>query len=614
MVTKNIARTNEITLRPDKNRPALESTLSRQLNRDIIVDSLTAIQDKPWQKNRKPKVILLVPYFTRIKKSLDVIENNLEKNENSLEELVEDKKILAHLRQNDIYELEEMKRAGVPMGLLRIGTAAKKAGYDVQIVDGVYEGWDHEERYFETSEGSTMYQYGLTKKEIAHRIKEFKPDVVGITCPYTHQWGNAREIADLIKSINSNIPIVMGGVHATGLPFDVLLDSPSDFSIARQGDRSFIELLDNITGKPNAKNLEEITGIYYRKDGEIKSTKNAPFLSPYEFNQIAIPDLSLINLSLYNREFHSAGKRNRKEGNLVYIFTSAGCHVGCKFCTIPSMHGPGSNVEQANLEKLLSYLKTKDINEVLIEDDHLLNDPERAREVFRQLKKYDLSWCEEGGMGLFNLIALLPHVKEEYIIQSAASSRIFNKTLEAKSKGLTTEQFIKEMAESGCYGGYLAVESANEDSLSEKNKPTLNASAEYTKEVVKIFKNNGINVTCGLMLGFIQSNGKLYVESRRNIQRTIDYGRELVRVGAAYANPFIVTPLPGAPDFKSLLPYSTRNTDTGYSHEFATMDAPNKAWTRDELDLLRAQSILESRGVQGYKQIVKTGTWPVENS
>ena len=599
---------HEIVLKPDRNRPNLESILASKLADGIIPDSLQNLGYNPWQKGETPRVMLIVPPYTRIKRPLDLVLNNLEKDENDAEQLDKDREMISTLRSAGINYLEEMKRAGVPMGLLRVGTASKKAGYDIKILDSVYEGWNNERHCFTTSEGSQMISYGLSKSEIAKRIKDFNPHIIGITVDYTHQWGNAREIADLAKQINEKTIVVMGGTHANGLPQDVLLDSPTDYVVLRQADRAFSELLDVLTGK-SQKNIEEVKGIALRKNGGVEYTQRRAFMS--DIDEISIPDLSLVNLDLYSGRFHSAGERQLDYGKLLYMFTSIGCNTKCTFCAIPPAQGPWVSMREKSLDELLNYTAKSGVTEVLIEDDHLFHDPEWALTVFKKLEEYKLPWVEEGGVGLFNLIALLPEVDEKFIKSSVENPAVFSKTLAAKRKGITTQDLIRRMKESGCYSIYLAVESANDDSLYTSHKPTLNTQELYTQKVVKLFHENEIRTTCGLMLGFINPNGSLYVEPRKNIEKTIEYGKFLKRAGATYINPFIFTPLPGAPHFTELKKYITPNTDECFSHEFATIDAPNREWTRDELNLLRVWSIVQTNGLDGYKRILKTGTWDV---
>lgn len=606
--------TLEIVLKSDRNRPELESLLARELRDGRLPDSIQKLSYNPWQNGETPRVMLIVPPYTRIRRPLDLVLQNLEMDENDSAHLGQDRNIVSALRVAGIDYLEEMKRAGVPMGLLRVGTAAKKAGYDVRILDAVFEGWNNEEHYFTTKEGSEMYSYGLSKEEIAKRIQRFNPHVVGITIDYTHQWGNAREIADLVKILDEKTIVVMGGTHVGhrdyALPGDALLDSPTDYIVLQQTDHSFTELLDVLTGRKEI-DVSRVNGVAFRRDGKIVYTDRRPFMST--INDIAIPDLSLVNLDLYSGPNHSAGQRKLDYGKLLYMFTSIGCNIRCSFCAIPNIQGGWVPVEEQTLDSMLGTITKQGVREVLIEDDHLFHDPEWTIKVSQKLQEYNLPWVEEGGVAAFTLVALLPEVSEDFIMSSVAANERhkFNKIIVAKRKGITTGDLISKMAESGCYSLYLAVESANDTSLYTSHKPTLNTKEAYTKKIIEMLAKSGIRTTCGLMLGFINPNGELYVEPRERIENTIRYGQFLKRAGAAYINPFIFTPLPGAEHFPQLKNYAIRNTDEGFSHEFGTIDAPNGEWTRDGLNLLRVHAITQTIGIDGYKQILRTGTWPV---
>jgi radical SAM superfamily enzyme YgiQ (UPF0313 family) len=506
-----------------------------------------------------------------------------------------------------ITHLEEMKRAGIPMGLLRIGTLAKKSGYYVKIIDAVYEGWEEEREYFKSTEDSTILSYGLTSISLANKVKLYKPDVVAITCPYSHQWGNACEVADLIKQMTPDVPVIMGGVHSNGLPAEALLTSPIDFVVLGQADYTFTELLDVLTGR-NSRHLSEINGIAYRANGEIVYTKKRSFIS--DITEIAIPDLSLIDLKLYSGRYHSAGERQLDHGHLVYGFSSFGCNTRCNFCTIPGLQGGWISMKESVFDSYLSYLKSNGVTEFMLEDDHLLHDPIWAMTVFDKLTKYNLPWMEEGGVSLYNLIALLPEVSEEIIYSSVNNDSVFRNTILARRNGLTAEKFIKAMADSGCYSIYLAVETANHESLDASNKPKLNAIEVHTHKIVQLFKKYNIKTTCGLMLGFINPDEN-YLETRKHVKNSVDYGKMLMTAGATYINPFVFTPLPGAPHFAELRKYTINNTDEGFSHEFGSLDAPDGSWCRDTMSLARVAAIITTVGADGYELIAKTGTWPI---
>ena len=612
----------DVVLRPDRNRSELQSKEYGMLSGGIIYDSLATSQSGINRRKNSvdPRVLLLVSPYTKRKLPLKLVKESLVREK--CQKLEKDLILIQKLEKEGIFSLDEMKRAGTPMGLLRVGTATKRAGYEVKIVDGAYEGWNNEKPLFIASDGSEITRYGLSDKEIEQKIRDFDPDVVGISCDYTHEWGNARALADLVKKYSEEggkaIPIIMGGTHPTGLPEDVLLDSPTDYIVARQADVTFVELLNFLTGSQQNNNIENIHGIVYRRNGSIITNKPRPFIK--DMSLIGIPDYSLVDLSIYSGPHHSGGRRKKVGGYLAWLFTTIGCNTRCTFCAIPPVQGGWLGMNREMLDDYLHELKKTGASEVIIEDDHLLHDPDWALTVCDLLEKYKLPWFEEGGLGLFNLIALLPEVDEDFILREGGprAKEIFWKTLESKRNKVTTEYLIRRMAESGCYSVYLAVESANEDSLETSNKPGINSNAVHTEHIVRTFAKYGINATCGLMLGFVNpvGNREFFEEKRDDIERTIRYGERLRGAGAAFINPFIFTPLPGAPHFNSLSPISLHNTDLGFSHEFPTIDY-DKIGDKDSLTvaqvaLLREAALIRGNGFENYILMRQTGTWPVK--
>lgn len=601
-----------IMLRADINRPKLTSLLSQQLLDGVVPDSLTELErHKEGTLDRvKARVLLMVPSYTRIRRPLEVMANSLIAANGS--KLKDDLELIGLLKAEGLKYIEEMKRAGVPMGLLRVGTQAKARGYDIKIVDGACGDWDNENYYFTTEEGSEMWTYGLSDEKMKAIIKGYRPDIVGISCDYSHQWGNNRALADMVKTVDPKTVVIMGGTHVSGLPEDALRDNPSDFVVRQQGDVTFPELLDALLyGRP----VEDVTGIAFRKNNEVLQTKNRGFLK--SMDTISNPDYSMVDLSLYSSEYHSGGRRQVDHGYLTYGFTTIGCDVRCTFCTIPKVQGGWLQMNKLSLDQYLYDLKAEGVTEFIVEDDNLFHDPEWVLTVCDLLQKHQLPWFEEGGVALFSLIALLPEVSEEFILKETGRKKLFEPLLKAKRAGLTLDYLVKRMRESGCYSLYLAVESSNADALGSANKPSINSIQYYTQRVVNTLhnNNNNIHVTAGLMFGFVNptSGGKLYVETRSEIEASLHYGAFLIGAGATYMNPFIFTPLPAAPHFHKLLPYATKNTDEGYSHEFATMNnAPEGQWTKDEVNLLRVRSLVEVNGIERYRTMLQTGTWPVE--
>lgn len=586
-------------LYPDRNRPWENRRMEAP---QIFVDSLkkTDIHDSDHTK-----ALLINPPQTRVQKHLNtVLESVKEQLIPTIYPIEEYESLVKQLTDREIFHIEEQKRAGIPIGLLRIWTAAGKWGHKVKILDAAHEWRESEKFHFQTDEGSNILRYGLSDTEIIKHIKEYKPDVIGITSNYSHQWWNAKQLIELIKSYNKDIVVVMGWTHASSMAKDIIETTNTDYVVRGQADTTFVQLLDALT---TTEWVENISWVTYRENGVSQETPETKFMENIE--DIAIPNLDLINLDIYNSEYHSAGKRKLKNGKIVYGFTSIWCNSNCTFCAIPKVQWPWKSMGEKKLNEYLQYIKSFGITELLIEDDNLLTDPERALTVFQLLKKHNIARVEEGGISLYNLIALL----EETTTEDVHNAKISPLVLAAKKKWITAEMLIKEMAESWCYSAYLAVETPNRTALDTSKKSVLNANHESTKKVIELFKKYQIKVACGLMFWFINvlENGNLYIESREEIRQTFAWAKEIKAIWADYINFFVVTPLPGSKTFQKLGELVPQNTDEAFSHEFGNMNAPNDERTKDELTLLRIKWIVDTIWIDGYVQMVKTWTRPM---
>ncbi|KUF19344.1 B12-binding domain-containing radical SAM protein [Streptomyces silvensis] len=587
-------------------RPSVKfsSAPQRPPLRHLGVASLRTSRSGTRRRSRgeAPRVLLLVPSYTRV---------------------VEPSPPGSSFQELGLGTFEVMKRAGTPIGLLRIAANARLGGFDVRIVDSPFAGWEQERRHVDLGGGSSLVRYGLDDAQLRALIEDFDPDVVGIQCIYTVQWGNARALADLVKDIDPGIVTVTGGAHPSGDWQYAVPDSPFDHVVVNEADQTFTALLRALTEEGG--DIDAVPGIAYRRaDGAVVRTSA---VSPYmrilpkrqgldqRLGMMPLPDFGMLDMRQYEQGYHSSGKRVRDHGAWAQIFSTIGCNVGCDFCYIPMVNGPWRALGTDWFDLHLAEIRKQGVTEVLIEDDHLLHDPLYAMETFKLLRKHDLPWVEEGGLSLFNLVLL--HLGNKFADSMDDSERRnpnFRNVLAAMRAGLTCRDLIKAMAAGGCYSVYLAVESANEDSLVESGKPRLNAFQKATGEIVEMFTEYGIQVTGGFMLGFVnppeRPGGEPYVESLDQIEKTIDYAVTLMGHGMAYANPFIVTPLPGTKMWDFQKDYVVRNYDNGWSHEKATM-ATDK-WSAEDIERMRLELLVRANGAERVVEMVRRGTWPVD--
>ena len=153
-------------------------------------------------------------------------------------------------------------------------------------------------------------------------------DYVGISAN-SITYPRALEIACSIKKINSNLQIILGGIHASILPNQILSNQQCfDYLVKGQGEVALFEMF---SGTPisNIPNL-----VYKDMHGEIKHN-HSNFIS---IESRPIPDFSLINPSVYFRNFNKRYSNKSARKGIAFI-SSTGCQWrrksgGCTFCSI----------------------------------------------------------------------------------------------------------------------------------------------------------------------------------------------------------------------------------------------------------------------------------------
>ena len=465
---------------------------------------------------------------------------------------------------------KEMKRASEPLGLLRIGSELVARGWNVKIIDAPCEGFDNE-----VSINGGQVRFGLSFDELNKKIWDFDPAFVGISCLYTKQWRNARRLADIVKSVDPERIVILGGSHPTGDYRNSLADSPADYIVFGEGELTICELLDALYNK---EDIDKVRGIAYRTDSEsdgIRVTKSRSFT---EINSFVLNNRTLLNSRIYNRLMHTAGSRRSSKGDMAYVMTTKGCRQSCTFCLASLVQGGYREYSLRRVDGELMDLRRHGVNYIMLEDDNLIHNMGRAIAIAQLLGSHKFRWVEEGGLALFKLLS-------EY-------------------KTGATKKLIRTFADNGCERIYLAVESANVRRLSESKKPDCNAKQRKEAfEIVERFAEKGISVVGGFMLGFVHGSDH---EKKEEIEETIQYAIEFMKRGMDFANFFIVTPFPGTRDYSLQLPWIVRDYDY-FSHEIPVMGGPE--WTVEEMENIYAEARRKVNGDELIDEILRTRNW-----
>ena len=98
----------------------------------------------------------------------------------------------------------------------------------------------------------------LSERQLRDRIERIKgPKIVGLTC-LTATAKRAYELTHLIKKIDREIVVVLGGIHATAIPEECLERSSADIVVRGEGEEAMSEIYAAVQQKEHFK---EIKGI-----------------------------------------------------------------------------------------------------------------------------------------------------------------------------------------------------------------------------------------------------------------------------------------------------------------------------------------------------------------
>lgn len=209
-----------------------------------------------------------------------------------------------------------------PLGLAYIAGVTKSAGYDCKILDmDAAEPKEGSVNFTKEYESYTNYVHALndpshpTWKLMKKLIKKQAPDVIGISA-LTNKFGSVIQTAKFCKEILPEVPLIIGGAHASTMP-DLTLEIPEvDFVLRGESDESFPLLLDVIQRNGD---YSEVDGLSWRKDGKVIHNQEIEFVE--NLDTVTIPDRS----ALLNPEHYSSE-------DMGVILTSRGCPFRCSYC------------------------------------------------------------------------------------------------------------------------------------------------------------------------------------------------------------------------------------------------------------------------------------------
>jgi anaerobic magnesium-protoporphyrin IX monomethyl ester cyclase len=351
---------------------------------------------------------------------------------------------------NDLYPLA--------LGYLA-GAILKKTTWEVMTYNADFSpNSEHRKSKYLAGEGFNEYQKNLKNmegevwKEIESTIEDFNPSVIGLSC-MTQNCTGAHNIAKIVKQINKNTLVVMGGPHATILPSEVLKDCNIDLCVIGEGEETIVKLLEAIDDN---KTFKAVKGIVFREGSKI--VENPPRELIRELDSLPFPHKSA-PLTLHNYDKYPAAAFGS-------VFAIRGCPFDCIFCgsryiwgRMPRYRSPANIVEE------IQSLKDVGVTSIHFTDDS-----------FGIKESHITELCKE--------------------IKSRSLGIEWSCTMHAKT---VKESILSVMKDAGCCVIFIGVESGNNEILKKiRKKNTI----EDCYRAAKLIKKFDIKLSAYFMVGF----------------------------------------------------------------------------------------------------------------
>lgn len=367
-----------------------------------------------------------------------------------------------------------------PQGILYVATALKTfTPHRVEVIDALAE--------------------GLSFEDLARRVADLRPDVVGISA-WTDWWWPAWKAGETIRDALPEVHIVYGGPHLGIYPAETLAQPFVDSVIVGDGEMPFAYLCNMVA---NGVRDPDFPGLHFKEFG----VKPGPltFFIQKDLDALPYPDRRLLPIRNYSSVL-------AKSAYVTTMITSRGCPHQCTFCKLNFQKTLARSAASVAAE--FAEIQALGIHEVEIYDDTFTGSRKRVEEICRLL-------IENGNQ-----------------VEWAIRDRVNN----------ADPEMLALMRRAGCRRVHYGVESGSQAVLDAMRKHTT---PERARQAIRTAKEAGLTVLAFFMLGNVG-------ETQADMRATIDFAVEL---DPDYAEFSITIPYPGTEMYRQCLADGTIESD-----------------------------------------------------
>ncbi len=343
----------------------------------------------------------------------------------------------------------------LPMGILSVGSALKRHGFEVELIN-------------------------ITEKEIDKTVTEViakNPLLVALSVMTGRQTKHSAEFSKKIKE-HSSVKVLWGGIHPSLLPEQCLAENYIDYVVVGEGEETIIELTRQLQ---NQESLAGVLGLGYKDEAGAHLNPERPLIKNLDEWSL---DFSLLPMDKY------VYKLDRYKRVIAYK-ASRGCPFNCAFCYNRFFNKNRWRAWSINhVVREIEYLKNNfGVDAVKFYDDNFFVDKSRALEI---LQKINLPSHLEVRIDMID-DELAKELKERRVFDlligvESGSDRI----LAMINKGITVERIItavKSLAKYDVSASYSAIVG-----LPTETKKEFEATIDLLYKIYKIHPRSAITL------------------------------------------------------------------------------------------------------------------------
>lgn len=365
----------------------------------------------------------------------------------------------------------------LPLGMLSMSSYLKKhATVDIRLID-------FNVRVAEITRFDYENFCDFVEQDLLHI--DFEPSIIAISCLFSPSFHNFLEAGKAAGKVFPQALLIGGGNVPTSAWHDIYSGENGWIFHALCYGEGELPLLNLVLADDRQTYLESSeTWVTQSKAGRAFSPKH-DFIE--DLDEIPFFDYELCDVDKHNVNLVTTSFASQNKSRSFHVMTSRGCPFKCTFCASHAVHGRSMRYQSVGrVRQDFTQLRRKYSADTLIfQDDHLMADKERVRQILNILHDLELNSVYQSGLALYALDR--PMLEDFY----AAGVR----------------QLV------------LAVESGSERVLKHLMKKPLKL--EISQRVARDCRELGIYTNTNILIGIPGENKDDIEEARRNL-RTIE--------------------------------------------------------------------------------------------